>query len=66
MTQERPRRTVHAAATPQHCDDMAKKYGWKLNKVTINGDPILPVDCEFEGEAPFPNYLESKSNVDYL
>jgi hypothetical protein len=39
---------------------MAKKYGWKLKQFTPNGNPILPVDCEFEGEAQFPNYMEDE------
>lgn len=54
------RRTVHAAATPRHCEQMAKKYGWKLRRAKPNGDKVLPVDCEFEGEAPFPDYMEDK------
>jgi len=43
MTQgsDRPRRTVHAAASAK-----------------LNGDKILPVDCEFEGDAQFPNCME--------
>ncbi|PZO34622.1 MAG: hypothetical protein DCF17_20135 [Shackletoniella antarctica] len=62
MTQgrDRARRTVHAAATPGHCAQMAKKYGWKLKQFTPNGNRILPVDCEFEGEAQFPNYMEDE------
>jgi hypothetical protein len=39
---------------------MAKKYGWKLKQFTPNGNRILPVDCEFEGEAQFPNYMEDE------
>jgi hypothetical protein len=60
MTQSRepPHRTVHAAASRQHCKDMADRYGWRLVDSKLNGDKILPVDCEFEGNAQFPNYME--------
>jgi hypothetical protein len=39
---------------------MAQKYGWKLRRAKPNGDKVLPVDCEFEGEARFPNYMEDE------
>ncbi len=55
---DRPRRTVHAAASRKHCKDMADRYRWKLVDAKLNGDKILPVDCEFEGDAQFPNYME--------
>ncbi len=58
MMDRTPKRTVHAAASPEHCSQMAAKYGWNLKKVrkAKGGDNILPVDCEFEGDAQFPNY----------
>jgi hypothetical protein len=50
--------TVHSAASPEHCREMERKYGWKLRGVSKarGGDDILPVDCEFEGDAEFPGY----------
>lgn len=41
---------VHAAASDEYCEEMGKKYGWKLIETRNNGDKILPKDCVFEGE----------------
>jgi len=41
---------VHAAATPQACAEMGNRYKWTLKRVRPTGDPILKVDCIFEGE----------------
>jgi len=45
-----PPENIHAAATPQDCIKMARKNKWKLKAIEPNGDPILSVDCIFEGE----------------
>jgi hypothetical protein len=41
---------VHAAATPQACAEMGNRYKWKLKRVRPTGDPVLKVNCIFEGE----------------
>ncbi|MBE9125449.1 MULTISPECIES: hypothetical protein [unclassified Coleofasciculus] len=41
---------IHAAASEEDCEEMGKKYGWKLMEVRNNGDKTLPKDCVFEGE----------------
>lgn len=41
---------VHAATDRQKCREMARKYGWKLKEVRLTKDPVLKVDCVFEGE----------------
>lgn len=40
----------HSATSIEQCKIMAKLNGWKLLYVEPNGDPILKVDCIFEGE----------------
>ena len=59
MTDKR-KRTVHAAASPEHCREMERRYNWTLRRIrkARGGDNILPVDCEFEGEAEFPSYYK--------
>lgn len=44
----------HAATSPKKCQDMEKKYGWKLKRVELTSDPTLEVDCVFEGKTAFP------------
>lgn len=41
---------VHAATDPEKCEEMAEKYQWELKEVRSTNDPILKVDCVFEGE----------------
>ncbi|MBD2184822.1 hypothetical protein H6S82_01125 [Planktothrix sp. FACHB-1355] len=41
---------IHSATDPQKCRDMERKYGWKLKAIKPTSDPILKVDCVFEGE----------------
>ena len=41
---------VHSATDPQKCRNMERKYGWKLKRVKPTRDPILKVDCIFDGE----------------
>jgi hypothetical protein len=41
---------VHSTADPKLCQEMAKRYGWKLERIVLTKDPILPVDCVFAGE----------------
>jgi len=40
----------HPAASEEHCENMAKKYGWELKRTEQTDDPILPVDCVFKGK----------------
>lgn len=40
----------HAAASEEDCEKMGEKYGWKLLRVEETENPILSVDCVFEGE----------------
>jgi hypothetical protein len=44
----------HGAANEDCCEDMSDKYGWKLIDVEQTGNPILSVDCVFEGDTNFP------------
>lgn len=38
-----------------------KNYGWQLVDVEKTGNPVLPVDCVFEGETEFPkSYYDSE------
>ncbi|NET39002.1 MAG: hypothetical protein F6K19_44685 [Cyanothece sp. SIO1E1] len=61
MTKRRRIRFTHAATDPQKCEDMEKRNPWKFRGFTRTEDPILKVDCEFEGyedESEFPTYLK--------
>ena len=40
--------------------DMEARYGWKLKAIQSTGNPMLKVNCIFDGEAEFP-----KSRLDY-
>jgi hypothetical protein len=40
----------HGATDPDQCEDMADKYGWSLVRIEGTGDPMLEVDCVFDGE----------------
>ena len=48
--QSQSQENIHAAATPQACAEMGNRYKWKLKRVRPTRDPILKVDCIFEGE----------------
>ena len=48
--QSKSQENVHAAVTPQACAEMGNRYKWKLKRVRPTGDPILKVNCIFEGE----------------
>jgi hypothetical protein len=54
--------TRHAAATKEDCEDMGSKYGWPLKAMEITDTPILPVDCIFEGNCPFPKPWNETDN----
>ncbi|MDY7002596.1 MAG: hypothetical protein SWX82_01115 [Cyanobacteriota bacterium] len=42
---------IHSATTPEECEKMEQKYGWKLKDIRFNKEQkILKVDCVFEGE----------------
>ncbi|HBL13841.1 MAG TPA: hypothetical protein DD379_21080 [Cyanobacteria bacterium UBA11162] len=44
----------HGAVSRKHCEDMEKKYGWKLIDVEPTGNSILKVNCVFKGKTEFP------------
>ncbi|KYC41690.1 hypothetical protein WA1_16760 [Scytonema hofmannii PCC 7110] len=48
----------HAAASPKHCKEMERKYGWKLVDIEKTGDSILKVDCVFKGKTEFPKSFQ--------
>lgn len=50
MKKEKKEYNIHAAASAQYCEKMAKRNGWNLVDVRPNGDPILSKDCVFEGK----------------
>lgn len=58
MMENEPTESRHAATDKDKCDDMADKYGWELVRVEPTENPILEVDCVFDGETEFPNYQE--------
>lgn len=41
---------IHGATDPGQCQKMGRLNGWKLKRVKPTKDPILKVDCVFEGE----------------
>lgn len=41
---------IHSVTRPELCEEIGKKYGWELIEVRETNDPILEVDCIFEGE----------------
>ena len=47
---DRTRENIHAATDPDQCEEMRKRNGWRLKRVEPTRDPILKVDCVFEGE----------------
>ncbi len=51
--------TRHSAVSKQHCDDMAKRYGWEQpeedkDRYEKRNCSILPIDCIFIGDCQFP------------
>ncbi|NEP10213.1 MAG: hypothetical protein F6K14_08335 [Symploca sp. SIO2C1] len=48
----------HAATDDEKCYEMETKYGWKLLRIEPLDDPTFEVNCIFESETEFPNYLE--------
>jgi hypothetical protein len=44
----------HAAADADCCEEMAEKNSWKLVDIEKTNNPVLPVDCVFEGKTAFP------------
>lgn len=47
---QQPPENVHSATDPDKCEQMAKRYNWQLREVRSTKDPVLKVDCVFEGE----------------
>lgn len=55
----------HAAADEDCCEEMAEKYGWQLLDVEETDNPILEVDCVFEGKTEFPkSYYDNEKDKD--
>ncbi|MBN3942752.1 MULTISPECIES: hypothetical protein [unclassified Nostoc] len=55
----------HAAVDEDCCEEMAEKYSWQLVDVEKTGDPILEVDCVFEGKTEFPkSYYDTQKEQD--
>ncbi|NEN92209.1 MAG: hypothetical protein F6K48_26225 [Okeania sp. SIO3H1] len=51
----------HSATHPKKCAEMAKKYGWELNRIEKNkNDSILKVDCVFNGKTEFPKHYTTE------
>lgn len=50
--------TYHYATDKKKCEEMEKRYGWKLKRTEKTTDDILKAKCIFEGESQFPNYQE--------
>jgi hypothetical protein len=48
--EQQPQENVHAATDPKRCEEIGRRYGWKLKRVRPTDDPILKVNCIFEGE----------------
>lgn len=44
------KRNIHSATSKKQCVEMGRRNGWKLRDVQPTTDPILEVDCIFEGE----------------
>ena len=44
----------HSATDPEQCQKMAKHQGWELIRWEKTKDPILKVDCVFDGYTEFP------------
>lgn len=45
-----PEQNVHSAVSRGDCIRMGKRNGWQLKDTRETGDPILAVDCIFEGK----------------
>ena len=45
----------HSATNEECCEEMEKKYNWKLKRIEQSEDTFFEVDCVFEGETEFPN-----------
>lgn len=41
---------IHAATEPEQCEKMADRNNWNLKRVEPTQDPILKVNCVFDGE----------------
>ncbi|NJM66178.1 MAG: hypothetical protein HC851_11255 [Acaryochloris sp. RU_4_1] len=56
----------HAATDEGKCEVMSRKYGWALVGVEKTpDDPVLKVDCVFEGKTEFPKpYHENEKESD--
>jgi hypothetical protein len=44
----------HAVSDVGKCLEIRDRYKWNLRRSEQTSDPILPVDCVFEGKTEFP------------
>ena len=44
----------HATTNEECCEEMEKKYGWKLKRIEESDDSFFDVDCVFDGKTEFP------------
>jgi len=55
----------HGSADEGCCEEMEQKYGWDLVRIEQTEDPILEVDCVFEGKTEFPkSYYDTDKEED--
>ncbi|NET35967.1 MAG: hypothetical protein F6K19_28730 [Cyanothece sp. SIO1E1] len=51
----------HAAVDEGCCEEMERQYGWDLMRIEATSDPVLEVDCVFNGKTEFPkSYYETE------
>lgn len=62
---EQEDKSRHAAADKDCCEEMESKYGWRLVDVEETANPVLPVDCVFDGKTEFPpSYYDTDKGED--
>ncbi|MDA0269062.1 MAG: hypothetical protein O3A14_19405 [Cyanobacteria bacterium] len=44
------RENIHSATDRERCKEMGRRNGWRLKRLKPTRDPILKVDCVFDGE----------------
>ncbi|MEL7039843.1 MAG: hypothetical protein AAFO04_30235 [Cyanobacteria bacterium J06592_8] len=60
---EQPQYTNHWATSEENCEEMRSKYNWNLTQASDSKDGTdLPVECQFEGDATFPNYYDEEED----
>ena len=57
--------TRHAAVSKKDCEEMEKKYRWKLKRVDDRQDTTLKKDCVFDDYCEFPPSQIDLTQGDY-